>query len=772
MLKKTAFFLILLFNSIFLFAQQINISGYIKDEASGEDMPGATIQIKGSTNATTTNSYGYYSLTTPRDSSNIILIISFIGYKKIEQRVNTSKNIKLNIKLKVTTTQLKEVTIEAKSEKDKINSTQMSVTSIPVSQIKEIPALMGEVDVLKVLQLTPGVQSGTEGSTGLNVRGGGADQNLIILDEATVYNASHLLGFFSVFNADAVKSIDLYKGGFPAKYSGRLSSVVDIKMKDGNKKKFSGAGGLGLISSRLTLEGPIKKDKASFIISGRRNYFDLITKAINKAREGDTSVNPIPNYFFYDLNAKVNYEINENNRLFLSGYFGKDVFKFNNEDFNFDFLWGNVTSSLRWNHLFSPKLFSNTTLIVSNYNYNITNEFDQFKFTLGSNIRDYVSKLDFEYMPNNKHRISFGVHYNYHQFTPSRISGNSRDSSINFNSVQKLNAQEIGLYAGDDFDLTPLWKVNAGLRVSGFITQGEFYHGVEPRLSIRYKPSDIISFKAGYSRMFQYVHLISNSGVSLPTDIWYPSTKIVKPQESNQIATGITALLFKEKFTLTNEIYYKWLNKQVDFKNGANLFVNDNLDGEFVFGKGWAYGNEIQLEKTKGKTTGWISYTLSWSWRKFPNINFGQVFHPRYDRRHDISIIISHKFTDRLSGSFSWVYGTGAATTLPIGRFYIADVPGATNVNQIKVIPEFQLRNSFRMPAYHRMDIGLTWKFKTKKLRSSELTFNLFNSYSRRNAFFIFFDQVEDKDGNPTSFQAKLVSLFPIIPSLTYNFKF
>lgn len=767
MSRKYFYILLLLLSGLCfpLYAQQHTVSGYVKDKETGEDLMAANVYEERTNRGTATNDYGFFSLTLPQDS--ITLVFAFYGYTIQKRSVYLDKDMQFTVYLSPEIMEVEEVIIEVEENKRQLETTQMSAVKITPKEAKLLPAFMGEVDLLKTLQLKPGIQSGGEGSSGLYVRGGGPDQNLIILDEAPVYNASHLFGFFSVFNPDAVKHVELYKGGFPAQYGGRLSSVVDIKLNEGNKTKFSGTGGIGLIASRLTLEGPIKKGKSSFIISGRRTYFDIFTRMFNRLNEGKEDFNPIPDYHFYDLNAKVNFDLGENDRLFISGYFGNDVFGFNQENFNFDFRWGNRTSTIRWNHVYNSRLFSNISVIYSDYNYVIKNELKNFSFSLGSRIRDYNVKADYEYYPNDKHSIRFGGQGIYHRFTVGRLRAASDDQLVTFDSGEELDATDLALYFSDDFTINARWKMNAGVRFSGFINDNRFYNGIEPRFSVRYKANEKISLKGSVARMYQYIHLVSNSGASLPTDVWYPSTARVKPQRSDQVAAGITISLLRDKYLLTNEVYHKWMKRQIDFKDGAQLFVNPNLVDEFLTGKGWSYGNEIYLEKKKGKFTGWVGYTLSWTWRQFTEINDGEKFPARYDRRHDVSIVGMYQISKRVQLTATWVYGTGNAISLPIGRFILQEPDGARPM----IVPEYMKRNSFRMPSYHRLDLGLVWRFKPK-WGESDLTFSVYNGYNRRNPYFIYYEEVQNDQKITVKFRPKQVALFPIIPSVTYNFKF
>ncbi|MGK7395826.1 MAG: TonB-dependent receptor [Candidatus Cyclobacteriaceae bacterium M3_2C_046] len=753
----------LLFIHFFIKGQNHTINGYVKDADTGEALIGATIYLTGQKTGTTTNTYGYYSLRSNQDS--VQLIYSFIGYSTRKFTFYLDQDTTLNIFLSPDSRQLSEIVIEQSALENQFQQIQMSLEQIDVKQARTIPVIFGEADLIKVLQLKPGVQSGNEGSSGLFVRGGDADQNLFLLDEAKVYNPDHLFGYFSIFNPDVVNSLEMYKGGFPAKFGGKLSSVVDVKLREGNQKKLAGRGGIGLIASRLTLEGPIIKDKASYLVSGRRTYFDLITRQINKYYESDQDFNKIPDYFFYDLNTKINYNLNKNNRIFLSGYFGRDVFGFA-EDFNFDFFWGNTSGTARWNHIFNPRLFMNASLIFSDYRYSIRNTFDDFSLNLNSFIRDYNAKLDFDYTISNKHSLFFGMEYFHHNFLIGRLHGGSDDGEISFKAGDRLTAQEVDAYISDNISLSPRLNLESGLRFTGFF-QNKWYLNAEPRLAARYQLNPTTSLKGSYTSVYQYIHLLSNSGASLPTDFWYPSTENILPQNSRQVATGIHFLLGKSSLLLSNEVYYKWMDNMIDFKDGAQIFLNPDVEEELVFGRGWSYGNEIYLEKKKGKTTGWIGYTLSWTWRQFDQINRGNRFPGRQDRRHDLTLVLQHQLNDRFTFSMNWIFGSGSVTTLPVGRFMIQDIPSTGS----SMVPEFIDRNTFRMANYHRLDLGLVVNLNPK-WGTSNLTVGLYNVYSRRNPYFIYFNENKDANDQTVGFSAKQVSLFPIIPSITYNFEF
>lgn len=783
-MKKNLFaFFLLLFTASLYSQTDMTLSGVVKDGSNGETLIGATVLFPELGDGTTTNEYGFYSISLEGLSADSIKVeISYVGFNNFVKTIPVQAEFKLDVELG-TGVALKEVQIKANSFNEQMRSTEMSVETISPKESKMLPVLLGESDILKTIQLKPGIPSGSEGSTGLYVRGGRSDQNLIVLDEAIIYNASHLFGFFSTFNTDAVKDLKLYKGGFPSQYGGRLSSVIDVKLKEGNKKEFAGAGGIGLISSKLTLEGPIKKDKSSFIVSGRRTYFDLITNKINEQNAGKEDATQIPAYYFYDLNTKINFDLGEKDRLYFSGYFGRDVFGFSSDFFDFNFGWGNATGTARWNHQFNSKLFANTTFTYSDYDYSITNEVTGFSFEVGSRIKDVNLKSDFYWAVNNRHTLRYGVGATYHQFEVGRLQAGSEDGLISFDSGSDFDAMEYGAYIGDEWDVNDKLRVNGGFRLSAFANDGAFYTGFEPRLAARYILTDNISLKTSYARMKQYLHLVASSGVSLPTDVWYPSTSQIEPQRSDQVAVGATFKLW-DKLLLTNEYYYKWLDNQVDFVDWAELFANENLEQEFAIGKGYSYGTELGLEKREGKLTGWIGYTLALTKRGDfvpvdPEGFFGEgraYFSPRYDRRHDISVVGMYELNRRWSFSASWVYGSGDLAWLPTGRLTFQDIPGG---NTEIALPVYRERNNFRLAAFHRLDLGVIIKF-FPKWGESDLTLNVINAYDRRNAFFILlepeFQEGMTEEGEilqiPERIKATQVSLFPILPSISWNFKF
>lgn len=760
------------------------ISGYVKDETTGEYMIGANVYIKELMKGTSTNLYGFYSLTLKE--GNYTLVISYLGYGDIEQEIELTKNIRINRSLKSKAILAKEFEVTGERNDANVQSAEMGVIELEVEKIKTLPAFLGEIDVLKTIQLLPGVQSATEGSSGFYVRGGGPDQNLILLDEAVVYNAAHLFGFFSIFNADAVKKVELIKGNIPAQYGGRLASVLNITMKEGNSKKYEVDGGIGLISSRLTVQGPIKKDTSSFIISGRRTYIDILMKPFIP----ESSPFSGSGYYFYDLNTKINYRLSDKDRLFMSGYFGRDVFTYNNDDngFSVKIPWGNATTSFRWNHLFNDKLFLNTTVLFSDYQFEFVGAQSDFEFKLHSGIRDWNAKLDFNYFPSIRHNVKFGMNYIYHTFIPGTVTAKSNEVEFDTGDIIKYYAHDGAAYINDEFDLNDKIRINAGLRYSLFQHIGPFerfskdqagnvtnsevyakgekvatYQGLEPRFTFRYSFNTRSSFKAGYTHNYQYIHLASLSALSLPTDVWVPSTDKVKPQIGTQYAIGYFRNFKENQFETSVELYYKEMDNLVEYKEGAlpEENINDNPDNQFTFGKGTSYGAELFIKKRTGNTTGWIGYTWSKTMRVFPEINDGEEFPAKFDRLHDLSIIASHEIK-RWTFSAVFVYATGNSLTLPVSRYVIEG----------QIVNEYGVRNSVRMKSYHRLDVSATLKGKERKKFRSSWNFSVFNVYNRANPFFIYFDNEGDLDKGTLKITAKQVSLFPILPSITWNFEF
>ena len=754
----------------------VNISGYVKDAETAETLVGAAVYIKGTEQGTSTNLYGYYALKTPQSAAYITIAVSYLGYQTAEVTVIPTQDKTLTIELRPQQQVLQEVVITDDAVKQRLETAQMGMQKINSQSIKTIPVMFGEADVMKVVQLTAGVQTGSEGSSGIYVRGGGYDQNLILLDEATVYNPEHLFGFFSTFNSDIVKNLDIYKSDFPAQYGGRLSSVLDIQTRDGNMKKFGIQGGVGLIASRLTLEGPLVKDRASFVVSGRRTYVDVFTPLINRALPDE---NEMPDYYFYDLNAKLNYIISDKDRLFVSGYFGRDklYFKFNpdeNDNTSYSLRWGNLTGSVRWNHVYNPSLFSNTTFIASRFNYRDLFNFDDFfEFTSSTETYTFSVKQDYDLFASDAHRLKFGIHFTHHLIRPVDFSAGvtSPDTlyqSSNVKEQQRYEGQEAALYAAHTWKLTRQLTLKSGLRLSGFATAASKQYGnIEPRLALNYLLNSNLSFKASYSRMAQYLHQVKFINLSF-LDPWFPSNQYVRPQTADQVSAGFTAALFNGQVSLTNEYYYKWLHHQLEYRNGASfLFIDENYHQRLTVGRGRSYGAEWQLEKNKGNLTGWISYTLSWANRQFPDLNNGKSFPFNFDRRHVMVAVLQYQLPRNWTVSANFTYRTGEAIDLAVGRFFIYGI----NFGDPQIVPQYAAQNSFRMPAYHRLDAGFIKRFTSKKRLQSELAVSFYNLYSRRNAFFIYYEDVKDKENSTVTYRARQASLFPIIPSVSYNFK-
>lgn len=787
---KTNKFYFVLFYLLFFFllseaqtVQKYTISGFIGEQGSKESLPGVNVYVPKLKLGAVSNNYGFYTLTIPADS--IELLVTYVGYTPQLFKLNLNKNIQLDIPLK-SSIDLMEVVVSAEKLEKISQEVQMSKIDLPVEQIKDLPALLGEKDVLKAIQLLPGVQKGSEGSSGIYVRGGGPDQNLIILDDATVYNASHLFGFFSLFNGDALKSVELTKGGFPARYGGRLSSVIEMQMKDGDKQKIRGEAGIGLISSRFTLEGPIIKDKASFLISARRTYIDLLMQPLIKSATGAKT-----GYYFYDFNAKLNYILDYKNKIYLSGYFGKDKFYFK-QKFNATnkseagLNWGNATGTLRWNHLVNEKIFSNVSLVFTDFLFDIhakeTYSGDFYNLRYYSGIRDYSVKSDIDYSPNPKHFIKGGILATYHYFRPSAIVTESSFAIDDINKKTHIDAYETALYAEDDFKINEKWRLSGGMRLSNFNVKGKSYINPEPRISMRYLLKPDLALKASYATMNQYLHLLSNSGFGLPTDLWVPATNRIKPQQSQQVAIGLAKdLKIKEAdFLVSVEGYYKKSRNIIGYKDGASFMDIDPTESSSDFsyedivasGNAESYGGEFFFQKKFGKLTGWIGYTLSWTWLQFDELNFGKRFPARYDRRHDLSLVGIYKLNDRITLSATWVYGTGNAITLPLSSYQAVEQnPHAANsmfgYNNSFTVNEYGEKNSFRMASYHRFDVAIQFH---KKFKKYERTFELgvYNAYNRQNPFFYYTEY--DYQTNQT--KLKQVSLFPIIPSVSWTWKF
>ncbi|HEY5823325.1 MAG TPA: TonB-dependent receptor, partial [Cyclobacteriaceae bacterium] len=709
---------------------------------------------------------------------------SYVGYQSVLTTFFLDRDTTINIFLKGTV--LQEVIVSATKADAIQETTRMSTVSVPIDQIKSLPALLGEVDILKVLQLMPGVQS-SEGSTGLYVRGGGADQNLILLDGVPVYNASHLFGFFSVFNADAINHVELIKGGFPARYGGRLSSVIDINMKDGNMKKVKGEGSIGIIAAKATIEGPIRKDKTSFIFSARRTYIDVLAQPFIRRQSAGANVG----YYFYDLNFKLNHIVNSRNRIYLSNYLGsdkgyakdKDSYEDANSVINYKedsgLQWGNIITAFRWNHIFGPKLFSNVTATYSRYQFSIFQKYEEritkpdmpdetlyYGNDYRSGIRDWSAKIDFDYLPDPDHFVRFGINNTVHRFSPGVYSYRSSEEGDTTAGAKITDAYEVSAYIEDDWKITERLKVNAGIHGSAFAVEDAWYYSLQPRISSRFLLTDDLSVKASFSSMTQFTHLLTNAGLGLPTDLWVPSTAEIKPQKANQVAIGLSKT-YQSQYEISLEAYYKDMRNLIEYKDGASYL---NIDEDWqkkvaTNGRGKSYGTELLLQKKTGAITGWIGYTLSKSTRQFDELNFGKTFPYKYDRRHDISLALSYNWNKRMDASLVWVYGTGNAVTLPIATYQAAE-GDYTPAYQTGEVIYYGDRNSYRMKSYHRLDASISWS-KEKKWGTRKWTVGVYNVYNRLNPFYIALER--DRNYNLKYHQ---YALFPIIPSISYSFKF
>jgi hypothetical protein len=784
-MRKLFFLTLFLTSYLTVFSQEYTISGYITDEKTGEELIGAAIKVKGTNLGSVTNVYGYYSLTLP--AGDYTVAYDFIGYNEIEKPVKLNKSIRMDIKLAEASEIIDEIELTGVKENENITTTQMSVTSLSSKEIKKMPALLGETDIIRSLTLLPGISTVGEISTGFNVRGGNADQNLILLDEAPVFNSSHLLGLFSVFNSDVIKDAKLYKGGIPAIYGGRLSSVLDVRQKDGNTNQFSGSGGIGLLSSRLMLEGPIVKEKVNFIVAGRRSYFDIFFPISN-----DPAINQSILYF-YDLNAKVSYKINNKNRLFLSGYFGQDNFGIQDQ---FNFGWGNTTGTLRWNSLLNDKLFMNLSLIYSDYKYNLGTPTDaETVFRLDSRIQNYIGNLSFSWYPNAKNKVDFGLNTTYYTFSPGKISGEIEAE------LSKEYAFEPALFIANEQTVTDRLKINYGLRFSSFFNvgprtvtvyeqdqeietenaigtvtyeRGEIVKsyvnldGFEPRIAFNYLLDESNSVKLSYNRIRQYIHLVSNTTNATPIDIWRPSGTYIKPATVHQIAGGYFKNFAGNKLKFSIEGYYKKFYDLLEYKDGADLIFTESIETELLSGEGEAYGAEVLLEKKSGKLTGFIGYTLSRSTRLVKGnstrntVNQGQPYLANFDKTHDLSILITWAVSKKWDLSAAFAYQTGRPLTAPDGKGQFEDFS----------YPIYSTRNSARIPDYHRLDLSAVYYFKNNfsgKRWKTNLAFGVYNAYGRKNPYSITFVEGD----SPTQLVAQQLSIFgSIIPYVTFNFSF
>lgn len=780
--------------------QRFTLSGFITDAESGEALIGANLYVPARQVGTVANDYGFYSLTLSADS--VFLRVSYLGYQPRTFAVDLREDLAFDVELTPASVGLGEVEVVAERGEDEVESTQMSAFALPIEEVKKLPAFLGEIDVIKAIQLLPGVQSGTEGSTGLYVRGGGPDQNLLLLDGAPVYNASHVFGFLSVFNADALQNVRLIKGGFPARYGGRLSSVVDLSMKEGNLKDYEADGTIGLVFSSFTGQGPIVRDKASFLVSVRRTYIDVLARPfLNRSlAPGQRLVS-----YFYDANAKLNYTPTTRDRLFLSLYLGRDVYgsTYENVDRTREPVyrerntggadWGNVTGTLRWNHLLSNQLFANATLLYSHYTFEILTRLQQIEessppvrqseeITYSSGIEDFGARVDFDYRPAPAHYVRFGGSVTRHGFNPGvstlqlRLSdAGGLDTTLTPNAF-RFSGTEAFLYAEDDVELSRRLKANIGLHASAMRVKGTTYTSLQPRLAVRYLLRPDWSLKASFGTMQQYLHLLTNTGINLPTDLWLAATDRIGPQRAWQAAAGMAYSFGGGDYTASVEGYYKSMRGLIEYKPGASFISpNEDWQDKVEVGRGWSYGVELFLRKKRGRTTGWVGYTLSWSKRRFDALNDGAAFPYRYDRRHDVSFVLTHKLSNRLDLGATWVYGTGQAVTLASARFFdgrLLDVRYFDGSGRLR-LPELRVygpRGGYRMASYHRFDVALNWHFGTVLFLGtgeSTLSVGAYNLYSRKNPFYLFTAR-----GPNNERLYKQASLFPVLPFVSYRFRF
>jgi hypothetical protein len=768
--------------------ENYTISGYITDAESGETLIGATALVKEIGNGAVSNEYGFYSISVPK--GKYTLEFSYIGFGNVIKPFSLSANYKLDVEMSEMKNELAEVVVTAKEEDGNVREVNMSVNKLDITTIKSMPTLLGEVEIIRSLQLLPGVNSVGEGATGFNVRGGSIDQNLILLDEAPVYNSSHLFGFFSVFNPDAVKDVKLYKGGIPSRYGGRLSSILDVRMKEGNKKKLNINGGVGFIFSRLSVEAPIITDKSSLIVAARRSYIDVLAKPFLSESLDGSELN------FYDLTLKTNYDINDKNRLFISGYFGRDNFGFGDQA---GFNWGNKTGTIRWNHLFSERLFSNLTFYFSDYDYQIKFGNDsQNKFDWNASIQNIGVKPEFSFFLKPGNLLKFGGQSILYTFDPGNAVGVSEGEERDFSLPQKY-AMENAVYVENEIDITTTIKANYGLRLSSFTYLGKgtayeyadgipgerryatssteyddwenikTYYNFEPRLSLQMQLSSNNSIKASYNRTTQYIHLVSNTTAATPVDVWTPSTNNIRPSTADQVAFGYFQNLNDNAYELSAEVYYKTMNNLVDYIDGADLLLNQFIEGDLIEGEGRAYGIELMAKKTKGKFSGWLSYTLARTERQTPGINGGEWYASRFDQLHNLSLTGFYEINDRWTTSANFAFNTGSPTTFPTTRYTIQDFVVPHNANEE--------RNNVRLPNYHRLDLSITRKGEIKegKRWTGDWVFSVYNVYNRKNAFSIFFAQEDGRipigsSVNTDAYKLSVIGSF--IPSVSYNFKF
>jgi hypothetical protein len=784
-MKTYLFIIISFFVFSGCFAQSVTISGFVRDKSTHETLIGVNVYDTNSLKGTATNNFGFFSISFSKNDS-ISLAFSYIGYEKSVLNFIADSSSKLEINLNSNNV-LQEVQIIGDHNRIE-RRVEMSTIDIPVNQIKTLPVLMGEIDVMRAFQLMPGVQSGKEGTSGIYVRGGSPDQNLFLLDDVPLYYVSHIGGFISTFDANAIKSIKLIKGGFPARYGGRLSSVIDIRMKEGNMKEKHGEYTIGILSSKISLEGPIKKDTSSYFISARRCNVDLITRPISFFDSNKEAMN---GYTFYDVNMKLNRKLSDKNRVLFSFYTGRDkIFltawdksSVNNQEFKYKYRtnikWGNIMGSVRFNHIYNTKLFSNLTVAYTRFSYSTDmnakqietsgNNDEEYSLEFNSGVQDLITRIDYDYYPNSNNKIKFGAAATYHTFTPGISSsfetGMNTEQDTTY-GADNIYALEFNVYLEDEIKLTDRWSANIGSHMSSYTVDENTYYSLQPRVSTNYLFRKNVSIKASYATMKQSVHLLSNSGAGLPTDLWVPATGKILPENSNQIAVGIAGTLpAKREIEISVEGFYKKMDNLIEYKEGTTFFSNNKEweDKVEIGGKGMVYGIEFLLQKKEGRTTGWIGYTLSKNVRQFQNLNQGQVFPYKYDRRHDFSIVVNHKITDKISTSFTWVYGTGNALTIAKYQYNLIDnTNGNYGFNQTHI---YNGRNSYRAPAFHKLDLSVSF-VKKKKKGIRTLNISIYNAYNRKNPFFLYYKKKDDE------MKLYQLSLFPFMPSISYNYKF
>ncbi|WP_236975106.1 TonB-dependent receptor [Membranihabitans maritimus] len=752
-----------------------SLKGVVKDASNEKPLEAVSIFCKECANGTYTDSLGRFEIPINNQIS-VHIKFSYVGYKSRSILIKEgTDNLNLTISLQEEVSTLKEVVVTNDSEKDRLLAADLGSEQLSANEIKELPSILGESDVLKTFQLKPGILSGSEGNSTLFIRGGKGDQNLVLLDGIPIYNPNHLLGFLSTFNSSVLQSAKLYKAGFPSNYGGRISSVIDIKTRPGNDKGIHASGGVGLISADLTIEAPLKKNHTSLLISGRRTHIDYLSGVIEDNFDIGNSLQEIPDYHFYDFNFKLKSQLSDNDRLEVNGYTGRDDFKTLYEVHDIDVDWGNSLGSLIWNHKFTDRLFLNTTVSYSEFSHNLNNRIDEFDFVLGSKILNTGSKMDLTYQPRHNQLVKVGVNYSMYKFDIGRLQVDNQGGEVEFSSGEKPQVQELAAYIANDYEIKDRFHIVSGVRFSGFINKTNRFFSIEPRIGASFVVNTNFSIKSAYTRMTQYIHQVSNSGLSLPTDIWYPSNENIAPQYSDQISVGWNYQL-NDQFLLTHELYYKSLENQIEFKNHSIIFASNQLDDKFTFGRGDAFGTELYLEKRSGKLTGWIGYTLAKVQRgKFDGISGGNYFPPRHDRRHDLSIVASFAFNKKWSLSSTFVFGSGDKTWLPTGRFHFQDMPGK---NSTPVVPVYEDRNSVSLPDYHRLDASIVRKFFTE-WGDHEIIVGVYNAYNRKNPYFLYLDTQYHIDENgkenkelPVNSSIKQVSLFPILPSFRWNFKF